>query len=40
VFIEEKKYQEAADAMGVSLNTLKTHLKIGIKNLREKLQNH
>jgi RNA polymerase sigma-70 factor (family 1) len=40
VYIEEKKYQEAADAMGISLNTLKTHLKIGIKNLREKLQNN
>lgn len=37
VFFEEKKYQEAADEMGVSLNTLKTHLKIGIRNLREKL---
>lgn len=37
IYFEEKKYQEAADEMGISLNTLKTHLKIGLKNLREKL---
>lgn len=38
VYLEEKKYQEAADEIGISLNTLKTHLKIGLKNLREKLK--
>lgn len=38
VFFEDKKYQEAADEMGVSINTLKTHLKTGIRNLREKLK--
>lgn len=38
IYFEEKKYQEAADEMGISMNTLKTHLKIGLKNLREKLK--
>ncbi len=37
IYFEEKKYQDAADEIGISLNTLKTHLKIGLKNLREKL---
>ncbi len=38
VYLKEKKYQEAADELGISLNTLKTHLKIGLKHLREKLE--
>lgn len=38
IYFEEKKYQDAADEIGISLNTLKTHLKIGLKNLREKLK--
>ncbi len=38
VYLEDKKYQEAADEMGISLNTLKTHLKFAIRNLREKLK--
>lgn len=37
VYLQNKKYQEAADIMGISLNSLKTHLKIGLKNLREAL---
>lgn len=38
VYFEEKKYQDAADEMGISLNTFKTHLKFALKNLREKLK--
>ncbi|TZF81098.1 sigma-70 family RNA polymerase sigma factor [Pedobacter sp. BS3] len=37
VYFQDKKYQEAADIMGISINSLKTHLKIGLKNLREML---
>src|SRR5690606_140738 len=39
VYFEKKKYQEAASLMGISINSLKTHLKIGIKNLREQVGN-
>ncbi|MDR6785555.1 RNA polymerase sigma-70 factor (family 1) [Pedobacter africanus] len=35
VYLHNKKYQEAADVMGISINSVKTHLKIGLKNLRE-----
>ena len=38
IYFEEKKYQEAADEMGISMNTLKTHLKIALKNLRKQLK--
>ncbi len=38
VYLNEKKYQEAADVMGISINSLKTHLKIGLKNLRSRLK--
>ena len=37
VYVKEKRYQEAADQMGISINSLKTHLKIGLKKLREAL---
>lgn len=37
VYLQNKKYQEAATIMGISINSLKTHLKIGLKNLRETL---
>lgn len=39
VYFEKKKYQEAATVMGISINSLKTHLKIGIKNLRDEVGN-
>lgn len=39
VYLEDKKYQEAADEMSVSINSLKTHLKIALKIMREKLKN-
>ena len=38
VYLEDKRYQEVANAMGISINSLKTHLKIGLKNLREKIK--
>lgn len=37
VYLHNKKYQEAADVMGISINSLKTHLKIGLKKLREQI---
>ncbi|WP_207424338.1 RNA polymerase sigma factor [Desertivirga brevis] len=37
VYLEEKKYQEAASAMGISINSVKTHLKLALKSLRSKL---
>jgi RNA polymerase sigma factor (sigma-70 family) len=37
VYLQDKKYKEAADIMGISINSLKTHLKTGLKSLRETL---
>jgi RNA polymerase sigma-70 factor (ECF subfamily) len=34
VYIHGKRYQDAADAMRISINSLKTHLKTGLKVLR------
>ncbi|MBV7529699.1 RNA polymerase sigma factor [Chitinophaga sp. sic0106] len=34
VYLQGKRYQEAADEMGISLNSLKTHLRRGLKLLR------
>lgn len=34
VYIKGKKYQDAADEMGISINSFKTHLKSGLKILR------
>ncbi|WP_423737507.1 RNA polymerase sigma factor [Chitinophaga caseinilytica] len=34
VYMEGKRYQEAADEMGISVNSFKTHLKRGLKLLR------
>jgi RNA polymerase sigma-70 factor (ECF subfamily) len=38
VYIEEKSYKVAATEMGISVNSLKTHLKIGLKFLRNTVQ--
>ena len=38
VYLEQKKYQEAADEMGLSLNSLKTHLRLALLILRNKLK--
>ena len=34
VYMHGKRYQDAADAMRISINSLKTHLKTGLKILR------
>lgn len=34
VYLKDQKYQEAAQSMGISINTLKTHVKIGLHSLR------
>lgn len=37
VCVEEKKYREAAIEMGISVNSLKTHLKLAIRVLRKNI---
>ena len=39
VYMENRKYQEAADEMGISINSIKTHLKIALRILRNKFTN-
>ncbi|PSL47861.1 RNA polymerase sigma-70 factor (ECF subfamily) [Chitinophaga niastensis] len=39
VYIQGKRYQEAADEMGISINSFKTHLKRGLKVLRHAISN-
>jgi len=34
VYLHGKRYQDAADTMSISINSLKTHLKTGLKILR------
>lgn len=38
VIVKELKYQEAADELHISINTVKTLLKRGVKKLREYMQ--
>ncbi len=40
VYIEDKSYKDAAMEMGISINSIKTHLKIGLKSLRAALSTH
>lgn len=35
VYFNDKKYSEAAEGMGIGVNSFKTHLKAAIKKLRE-----
>jgi RNA polymerase sigma-70 factor (ECF subfamily) len=35
VYLNGKKYNEAAEGMGIGVNSLKTHLKAALKKLRE-----
>ncbi len=37
VYLEDKKYKEAAEEMGLSVNSVKTHLKLAVKALKDKL---
>jgi RNA polymerase sigma-70 factor (ECF subfamily) len=39
VYLEEKKYEEAAAEMGISINSIKSHLKLAIKSLKNHLYN-
>lgn len=38
VHYQNKKYKEAAFEMGISINSLKTHLKLAVKTLKEGLK--
>lgn len=38
VYLQQKKYKEAAAEMGITPNSLKTHLKLAVKTLREKFR--
>lgn len=38
VYMEDHQYQEAAREMGISINSLKSHLKLALKFLRMRLQ--
>lgn len=38
VYVEQRRYQEAADVLGVSLNTLKTNLKLAMRHMRRQLK--
>ena len=38
IHMEDKRYQEAADEMGISINSLKSHLKLAVKFVRIKLK--
>lgn len=40
IYVRDKRYQEAADEMGISVNSLKTHLKLGLKKLRNALMDY
>ena len=38
VVLEDMKYKDVADSLGISVNTVKTQMKIAYKTLREKLK--
>ncbi|PKQ63092.1 hypothetical protein BZG02_10010 [Labilibaculum filiforme] len=40
IMIQKMKYKEAAEELDVSINTVKTLLKIGTQKLKESLKNH
>lgn len=40
IYIQGKRYKEAADEMGISVNSFKTHLKRGLKILRQIMKNN
>ena len=39
VYMEDKKYEEAAAEMGITINSIKSHLKLAIKSLKNHLHN-
>lgn len=40
VYVDKKRYKDAADEMGITINSIKTHLKLAIKDLKRKLINY
>lgn len=40
VFVDELKYQEVADQLNISINTVKTQLQRSLKQLRDTLEDH
>jgi RNA polymerase sigma-70 factor (family 1) len=40
VYVKGKRYQDAANEMGISINSFKTHLKSGLKTLRYGTKNN
>lgn len=40
IYIKGSRYKEAADEMGISINSFKTHLKSGLKILRYGIKNN
>ena len=38
VILEDMKYKDVADSLGISVNTVKTQMKIAYKTLREKIE--
>jgi RNA polymerase sigma factor (sigma-70 family) len=38
IHLENKRYQDAADEMGISINSVKSHLKLAVKFVRIKLK--
>lgn len=38
VYLENKRYKEAADEMGITVNSIKTHLKFAVKVLQQKFE--
>lgn len=38
VYMEDMRYQDAADEMGISINSVKTHLKLALEVLRDRLE--
>lgn len=37
VHLEDRKYKDAAEEMGISINSLKTHLKLAVRGLKKRL---
>jgi len=40
VYVDNKRYKDAADEMGITINSIKTHLKLAVKDLRRKFINY
>lgn len=40
VYMDKKRYKDAAEEMGITINSIKTHLKLAVKDLRRKFINY